>query len=184
MDKVYIYDIAADKGYLQPTTGSVPSPRTLICAVVVSAADNSSHQVCTAPIYIGIPGSRLSQLANHTTQIHVYGGHRPEDIDGEAIVDNYYILSLPQFIWTRAPSLPKPHTVTRCDRLGAHRMIITVGLREPTVDCVPLLTILDLNTGVTINTFADKAGYVVPHYVVADIGGGHVNPLTPLNRHY
>lgn len=55
-------------------------------------------------------------------------------------------------------------------------MVITVGLREPGLDCVPLLKILDLNTGTTIDTFADKVDYAVPHYVVADIGGGYVDP--------
>lgn len=45
MNRVYVYDIAANKGYLQPATGTVPSPRVWICAVVASAADNSSHQV-------------------------------------------------------------------------------------------------------------------------------------------
>lgn len=119
--------------------------------------------------YFRDPRRESSQLT--CGQIHVYGGHRPDDTGAEAIVDNYYILSLPQFIWTRAPSLPEPITVSRCDRLGTHRMVITVGLREPGVDCVSLLKILDLSTGATINTFADTIGYTVPRYVVADIGG-------------
>lgn len=116
------------------------------------------------------------QLVNNILQIHVYGGHRPEDLDGEAIIDNYYILSIPQFIWTRAPSLPQPLAVSRCDLLGTHRMVITDGLRRPGLGCVPLLKILDLSTGATINTFTDNLTYTVPRYVVADIGGKYVDP--------
>lgn len=95
------------------------------------------------------------------------------------MIDNYYILSLPQFVWTRAPSLAEPITVSRCDRLGTHRMVITVGLREPEVECVPLLKILDLSTGTMISTFADTVEYAVPGYVVADIGGEYVMSTPP-----
>lgn len=62
MNKVYVYDIAADKGYLQPTTGIVPSPRSLICAVVASAGDKSSHQVGAH-----IPHSRAARESIFTT---------------------------------------------------------------------------------------------------------------------
>lgn len=116
------------------------------------------------------------QLVNYISQIHVYGGHRYQDADGDAIVDNYYILSLPQFIWTRAPSLSQPLVASQCDLLGTHRMVITDGVRRPGLGCQPLLKILDLNTGATINTFADEANYTVPHYVAADIGGKYVYP--------
>lgn len=121
-----------------------------------------------------------SAVRSPVGQIHVYGGHRPDDTGVEAIVDNYYILSLPQFIWTRAPSLAQPAIVSRCDRLGTHRMVITVGLRDPHADCLALLKILDLNTGMMVTTFADTVGYMVPRYVVADIGGGYVGPLFAL----
>lgn len=173
MDTVYVYDIATDKGFLQPTTGVSPSSRLWTCAVVASADDKSSHQVHVhTHIYITSAGDiKLTKLP----QIHLYGGHRPEDSDFEPIIDNYYILSIPQFVWTRAPSIPKPRTLARCGLLGTHRMVITGGARQPGVDCSTLIKILDLSTGQVINTFGDNANYTVPNYVVSDIGGGYVS---------
>lgn len=117
-------------------------------------------------------GDISTSLLTKPPQIHLYGGHRPEDGDFEPIIDNYYILSIPQFVWTRAPSIPKPRTLARCDLLGTHRMVITGGARQIGVDCSTLIKILDLSTGQAINSFNDNANYTVPSYVVSDIGGG------------
>lgn len=81
MNKVYVYDIAADKVYLQPATGTMPSPRMWICAVVASAADNSSHQVCSwspaatreSSVLICWPDPRVRRPSAGR---HGHGGHR------------------------------------------------------------------------------------------------------------
>lgn len=45
MDEIHVYDIESEVWYLQKTSGDVPVPRDEICAVLVSAPDDSSHQV-------------------------------------------------------------------------------------------------------------------------------------------
>lgn len=171
MDQVYVYAIAIDKWYLQPTSGSAPSPREWSCTVVTSADDKSSYQVNWA----WRTDFQVSVRANSVlTQIHMYGGHRPEDEELAPIVDNYYILSIPQFVWTRAPAIPKPRTMSYCNLLGSHRMLIAGGFLESFLDCRELLRIVDLNTGKFINTFEDHDNYTVPSAVISDIGGGYL----------
>lgn len=107
------------------------------------------------------------------SQIHVYGGNRPDDTDYAPVIDNYYILSIPQFVWTKGPSIPEPRTWAGCNLLGKHRMAITAGTLELDAGCVDLIKILDLNTGNLTESFGlqDESAYLVPSPVLADIGG-------------
>lgn len=127
--------------------------------------------------------SVLAQANSILTQIHMYGGHRPEDQDLSPIVDNYYILSVPQFIWTRLPAIPDPRTMSFCNLLGSHRMLIAAGFLEPSLKCVDLFQILDLNTGKLITTFGDNNNYSVPSSVISSIGGGYLLPVSYINAY-
>ncbi|KAH8148912.1 uncharacterized protein LAJ45_06886 [Morchella importuna] len=147
LEDIHVYDIAEDKWYLQPTTGRTPPDRKSNCAVVTSASDGSSHQ------------------------IHVYGGTRPLDKDYDPLIDNYWILSVPQFVWTKGPLIPDPRSGTSCNLLGNHRMLIAAGYATTT--CVQLLQIVDLNTGNVTTEFGvdDTSPYEIPDFVLKDIGG-------------
>ncbi|KAI5839044.1 hypothetical protein DFP73DRAFT_563061 [Morchella snyderi] len=147
LDEIHVYDIAEDKWYLQPTTGRTPPDRNLNCAVVTSASDGSSHQV------------------------HVYGGSRPQDQDYAPLIDNYWVLSVPQFVWSKGPLIPAPRSSPSCNLLGNHRMLISAGYAATT--CVQLLQIVDLNTGNVTEQFGvdDTTPYQVAEFVLNDIGG-------------
>lgn len=148
MDEIHVYDIANDKWYLQPTTGRTPPDRAGNCAVVTSSSDGSTHQ------------------------IHVYGGTRPQDDQFLPLIDDYWVLSVPQFVWTKGPNIEYPRSSASCNLIGNHRMLISAGY--VTTTCLTLFQIVDLNTGNVTEEFAldDTSAYQVPEFVSAEIGGG------------
>ena len=108
-------------------------------------------------------------------QVHVYGGHRAGDIDERPSVDNHWILTIPGFIWIKAPSLATPRTLANCNLLGKHRMLISAGsLGAGDYGCLPTLDVVDLSTLEAITTMSDNKGYEVPAAVISVIGGSYV----------
>lgn len=45
MDKVWVFDVEAEKWFLQETSGDVPEPRTQFCSVTAYDEETKSHQI-------------------------------------------------------------------------------------------------------------------------------------------
>lgn len=110
MDTIDIFDIASLDGggngtwYKQNTTGDIPAPRELFCLVAASAPDNSSHNMC-------VSCCGLSATLTLTGGIsYLYGGR-----NDTGMFDQVYVLSLPQFRWTKVQCLPSFYHVGDAD---------------------------------------------------------------------
>lgn len=107
------------------------------------------------------------------SQIHIYGGSLAGDINREPLLENYYVLSVPGFVYTAVATNARPRVSASCQRLGSHKMVV-VGGRDEDVDagCTSLFEVIDLNTFQVVDSLRDDGQYVVPTAVVAAIGGG------------
>lgn len=108
--QVSIYDTKANKWYDQSTrspSGIFPIERYLFCAVVVSAPDNSSHN------------------------IYIYGGW-PQPLTGypgpkvQFALDDVWVLTVPSFQWISLGSTQVPRGALACSSLQ-NRYIVTYG---------------------------------------------------------
>ncbi|KAL8367072.1 hypothetical protein RB595_007986 [Gaeumannomyces hyphopodioides] len=103
-----VYDIGQKKWHTQPATGEAPMPRRDFCSV-------------------GVRGP------NGTYEIFVYGGAYDPNVANPTILDNVYILSLPGFFWTRAPSRGTGRVSHSCAVVGKRQML-SVGGSDRTHD--------------------------------------------------
>jgi hypothetical protein len=152
MEEITIIDIASLlRGddvwwFRQDTSPHAPPALVDFCAVVASAADNSSHN------------------------IYVYGGRNETDILGDV-----WVLSLPQFVWTHVLDGTKPRYGITCHKLGNQQMLILGGrLGDLTKDCgiSEGVFLLDITSLQWITAFQKPDGqYNVPKAVVEKIGG-------------
>ncbi|PWW76202.1 hypothetical protein C7212DRAFT_343873 [Tuber magnatum] len=154
-DSVHVYDIGGNNWYSQSTSGSAPPSREGFCTTVVSSQDCSSHQV------------------------HVYGGNRAGDLKKKPSIDNHWILTIPGFVWIKAPALATPRTLAACNLFGKRRMLISTGsLGAGEAGCLPTLEVVDLSTLEVITSMNDDKKYEVPTAVVSIIGGSPTGSAT------
>ncbi|KAF2465573.1 uncharacterized protein BDR25DRAFT_295165 [Lindgomyces ingoldianus] len=135
--------------YRQNTTGDIPEPRIDFCTVVISAPDNSSHN------------------------IYLYGGHNP--IGNDTAFDDVYVLSIPSFTWTAVfTNGGTPRWGHNC-HIANKRQMITVGGNVTNLKCdwerkgVAFLDMTSITWGSVFLTNATSYG--VPQKVVAKVGG-------------
>ncbi len=135
--------------YSQPTSGTAPHPRLDACLVVVSAPDNSSHN------------------------IYMYGGR-----DGlNTYYDEVWILSLPSFVWVQIYSGTSPRYSQTCHVLGNRQMVIVGGSDTSNLlsGCDWLtkgVGVMDMSEITWGSTFDPNANpYTVPDEIVKVIGG-------------
>jgi hypothetical protein len=83
--------------YAQNATGEIPEPRAHFCSLMVSAPDNSSHN------------------------IYLYAGQGPN----QTMYDDMYVLSVPSFVWTKVFAGSSPRFGHTCHQVGDQ--MITVG---------------------------------------------------------
>ncbi|KAF9894123.1 hypothetical protein FE257_009096 [Aspergillus nanangensis] len=151
MQTVPVYDIAADKWYLQNTTGETPPMLTQFCSVYASAKDQSSHN------------------------IYIYGGFDGLDASN-ARTDDVYVLSLPSFTWVKLLSGDAAHarSTHRCVKAYPDQMWVVGGVKIAPTDCLDdIISVFNLNTGKFQNTYdpTKYSEYKVPDMVTAQIGG-------------
>jgi hypothetical protein len=104
MDNITIFDIGSymrnnseQLWYAQNATGDIPEPRAHFCSLMVSAPDNSSHN------------------------IYLYAGQGPN----QTMYDDMYVLSVPSFVWTKVFAGSSPRFGHTCHQVGDQ--MITVG---------------------------------------------------------
>lgn len=148
--------------YTQTTTGDIPAARAQFCSVVVSAPDNSSHN------------------------IYIYGGRGSSNV----YFDDVYILSIPSFTWTQVfgPGVSPRYSHT-CHLVGERQMLTVGGALSPGSDVIcdwefKGVGILDLSTITWGSRYDPYNGtYQVPTKVIAKIGGYGWRFLTPLESY-
>ncbi|KAF2491506.1 hypothetical protein BU16DRAFT_120146 [Lophium mytilinum] len=142
--------------YSQITTGEIPLPRTEFCTAIVSAPDNSSHN------------------------IYVYGGHNPLTA---VIYDDIYVLSLPTFTWTQIFTGKSPRWGHTCHIVG-NRQLLTVGGQthtRPEKGCdweyrsVAVYDMTNLTWGSIYN--AEAAPWEVPGVLSNTLNGKNSEPV-------
>ncbi|RPA85321.1 hypothetical protein BJ508DRAFT_6954 [Ascobolus immersus RN42] len=148
---VHLYDIATEKWYTQDTSGpnGLPAPRTQGCSVVVSAPDNSSHN------------------------IYVIGGNdASKKVHGEV-----WVLSIPSFTWTRVNADMHRSGLT-CQLVnnryaavfgGRHDFGENCDLNDDAPKGVELFDLVDLEW--TLSFDSEKNQYKVPRNIYSTIGG-------------
>ncbi|KIW24241.1 uncharacterized protein PV07_09969 [Cladophialophora immunda] len=106
--RVLMYDTGADEWFEQDTTaegGTYPAPRASFCAVAMTAADGSSHN------------------------IYVYGGLQAT---GDIPLGDVWILTLPAFHWIPVSTSSVPRSGSAC-AVVADRYLVTYGGLEKSV---------------------------------------------------
>ncbi|KAK6499159.1 hypothetical protein TWF481_011730 [Arthrobotrys musiformis] len=159
MTTIFVHDIANDRWYRQDTNGGDPGSRGFFCSTMVSAPDNSSHQIL---VYSGVPHSGPSNLTD------------------------IWALSLPSFTWSliqaNSPALapgPGPRLQSSCDIVNNHILAVFGGRNLDGGDSRNCdingnaLFLYNLNTFEWLERYdsGDKEGYSVPGAVFNDIGG-------------
>jgi hypothetical protein len=158
MDSVDIFDIDSyyhntSTWYKQNVTGNIPPVRAEFCSIVVSASDNSSHN------------------------IYVYGGRGPND----QYYDDVYALSLPSFTWTLmyGPGV-SPRYGHTCHLVGTRTMLTVggltpAGIKGNTNACdweYKSVSVLDVATMGWGSVFdPNLPAYAVPDVLAKTIGG-------------
>ncbi|KAK5540076.1 hypothetical protein LTR25_003781 [Vermiconidia calcicola] len=107
--RVLMYDTGADEWFEQDTTaegGTYPSPRASFCAVAMSAADGSSHN------------------------IYIYGGLQQS---GDDALGDIWILTLPAFHWIPVSASSVPRSAPAC-AVVADRYLVTYGGLQRTIE--------------------------------------------------
>ncbi|KAF2003006.1 hypothetical protein P154DRAFT_573415 [Amniculicola lignicola CBS 123094] len=148
--------------YTQETSGDIPPPRMDFCSLVVSAPDNSSHN------------------------IYMYGGHNPTAEGGIIYYDDITVLSLPSFRWIKLFSGKSPRFGHTCHLAGARTLITVGGHNNHTNRCdwerkgVGVLDLPTLEWGSTYT--AGDQPYELDGTLVQVLGGtpkGGANRLEP-----
>ncbi|EXJ67811.1 uncharacterized protein A1O5_09157 [Cladophialophora psammophila CBS 110553] len=107
--RVLLYDTEADEWFEQDTTsegGTYPAPRASFCAVAMSAADGSSHN------------------------IYVYGGLQAATNDA---LGDVWILTLPAFHWIPVTTSSVPRSAPAC-AVVVDRYLVTYGGMHQTIE--------------------------------------------------
>ncbi|KAK6523334.1 hypothetical protein TWF281_001313 [Arthrobotrys megalospora] len=159
MTTIFIHDITNNKWYRQDTNGGDPGSRAWFCSSIVSAPDNSSHQIL---VYSGVPPSGPSNFTD------------------------IWALSLPSFTWSliqaNSPILapgPGPRLQSSCNVINDHILAIFGGRNWDGGDsryCDTngnALFLYNLNTFEWLEEYnsSDREAYKVPAAVYNDIGG-------------
>ncbi|KAI5817929.1 hypothetical protein BZA77DRAFT_28968 [Pyronema omphalodes] len=145
-------------------TDPLPPPRSWFCTAVVSAPDNSSHQ------------------------IFMYGGGT--DDNAMASTDTVWVLSIPSFDWIQLPGgsqntsikLPRERREPTCLRVGKKYMMSWGGAPKSGCeeDGAHNVFLLDMTSGSWVNEFNPDDDYEVPQKVVDVIGGTKKGGATKL----
>ncbi|KAI5812139.1 hypothetical protein BZA77DRAFT_347266 [Pyronema omphalodes] len=165
MTDFFIYSTKQEKwfSFRSPQNTSVPDIRQRFCAAVVSAPDNSSHQ------------------------IFIYGGDKKDVIIPAD--DTVWVLSIPSFDWIKLPgigndlltSAPDARREPVCLRVGKKFMMSWGGqLENGCYDYAHTMFLLDMTTGFWVNDFNPDDNYEVPQSVVDVIGGTKKGGATKL----
>ncbi|KAF3905646.1 hypothetical protein ABW21_db0204761 [Orbilia brochopaga] len=114
MSEINLYDIASSKWYTQTATGDIPPSRRLFCAGV------------------GTGNVKNNGKTYQTHNIYLYGGAAAPDANPSGPgYDDVYILSLPDFVWTKHwPSTnvnSNPHHSLSCNVIKNSQMLIIGG---------------------------------------------------------
>ncbi|KAI5777253.1 hypothetical protein EDC01DRAFT_679259 [Geopyxis carbonaria] len=172
MAEIDLYDLANQKWYVQNATGDVPEARRRFCGAVVSAEDNSSHEV------------------------YIYGGLTATD-RWEAY-DNVYVLSIPSFTWKRLlgkkGTEKSGHYDGSCNIINSSQMLVIGGIfpkdmEAKTCDVEGAAGVhnFDLAYNATkeaywVSYVPELTGYKLPPILVKEIGGkstGGATKTTP-----
>ncbi|KAF3931466.1 hypothetical protein ABW19_dt0203940 [Dactylella cylindrospora] len=167
MQRVWIMDLATRKWHSQSTFGTyIPDSRMEHCIGVVSAPDNSSHN-----IYM-FGGSSGSSMLNH---------------QADTYYNDLYILSLPSFRWIRrswtSEDIVPPGRVQHTCHVYGKNMVILGGATNKTDQCSwDELNILDLTSlrWVTDYHFS-RDQYEVPEVVMGSISNNGKVQTEPVN---
>ncbi|KAF1345085.1 hypothetical protein BDV97DRAFT_40787 [Delphinella strobiligena] len=153
MSEVCVFDIESyydnsSTWYTQNATGDIPASRAQFCSVVVSAADNSSHN------------------------IYIYGGLGQSN----QYFDDIYVLSIPSFTWTKVYGPGEsPRFSHTCHLVGNRQMLTIGGILGSSNACdweTKGVGVLDLSTITWGSVYTPHNGtYQVPDKVLATIGG-------------
>ncbi|ORY15499.1 hypothetical protein BCR34DRAFT_179054 [Clohesyomyces aquaticus] len=137
--------------YSQPTSGDIPPPRVDFCSIIVSAPDNSSHN------------------------IFVYGGRDPTAKNETIYYDDIAILSLPSFTWISYYNGKSPRWGHTCHKVGNRQMLTIGGHNKYDNICdwekksVAILDLPSAEWGSLYNAFDDQ--YILSDVIIAKIGG-------------
>jgi hypothetical protein len=151
----HLYDIAQGKWYIQDISGpnGIPEPRAQGCSVVVSAPDNSSHN------------------------IYFFGGNNA----AKKVYGEVWVLSIPSFTWTKVNTEMKRAGLT-CELVNNRYAAVFGGrLSSGNEECnndespkgVVLFDLVDLEW--TLSYDSTKKGYTVPKKIYGTIGGKYVS---------
>ncbi|KAK6538395.1 hypothetical protein TWF694_011273 [Orbilia ellipsospora] len=172
MTTVFVHDITNNKWYRQDTNGGNPGSRGTFCTTMISAPDNSSHQIL---MYSGTPYS------------------------GNAEYTDVWALSLPSFTWSQvqaySPILfpgPGPRLHASCNIINNHILSVFGGRNFDGGDSKNCdtngnaLFLYDLNNFEWLEEYnsTDKDPYKVPQVVYSAIGGnssGYATMIAPPN---
>lgn len=106
IDAYYRHNESYSGWYALNVTGDIPNPRAEFCVVMISAPDNTSHN------------------------IYLYGGIGENNVT----FDDIYVLSIPSFEWTQVYGPGQsPRYRHTCHIVGS--TMITVGGQTPDADC-------------------------------------------------
>lgn len=162
MRQILIYDVSSKKWLSQNATGTpdrpnlIPASRVLGCSSLVSAPDNSSHNI---------------YVFDGETQL---GGPRVNDI---------WVLTLPSFNWIRITDDTIGAVGHSCHSIG--RQMILVGSDKPTdshAKCQEFFRVFDLTSLEWTNQWDSRANsYLVPPVISAIIGGNETGGATSLS---
>lgn len=160
MREFSIYSTKRSKwySYVSPEGSAVPDPRSDMCWAVVSAQDNSSHQII------------------------MYGGRTTNDLK---INGSVWVLSIPSFDWvqlsgnsTDSSREPGKRVNPTCALIGNKYMLSWGGRRYlqkgGNLQCDKdgnAVFLLDINKGEWVDQYEVGQGYLVPEVVVKVIGG-------------
>ncbi|KAF8544371.1 hypothetical protein BDD12DRAFT_873078 [Trichophaea hybrida] len=171
MREFSIYSTKRSKwySYVSPEGSAIPDPRSDMCWAVVSAQDNSSHQII------------------------MYGGRSTNDLEIDGSV---WVLSIPSFDWVRLPGNstdssrePGKRVNPTCVLVGNKYMLSWGGRRYlkngGNLQCDKYgnaVFLLDINKGDWVDQYEVGQHYLVPEAVVKVIGGsgkGGAKKLVP-----
>ncbi|KAI1386167.1 uncharacterized protein F4822DRAFT_307178 [Hypoxylon trugodes] len=160
MSNIDIYDVASNKWYQQPTSGSPPQ-YAKGCAIVATAQDRSSYN------------------------IYYYGGYDGLD-ESSNYNDDVWILSLPTFMWMKASSGTPDHGRAghQCVTPYPDQMITIggkTGNNADTIECLEgVFQAYNLTSGAWMDSYNPDswAPYGVPEMIHVMIGGSYSGGAT------
>ncbi|KAI0839992.1 hypothetical protein F5Y06DRAFT_303073 [Hypoxylon sp. FL0890] len=160
---IFIYDISSNTWYLQEATGDLSSFRAEFCADVSAPPDDSGFQVTI---------------------------HGDRDIEGNAALNDVYVLSIPAFQWMKVNDSNNPDLQgfdspgrrgPKCDVLNERQLIVSGGEvmmvdgsilnRECNMTNYPPFRVLDTSSYTWRSNFDPSLEDTVLNSVTAMIGG-------------